>query len=603
MLSNLKESLIKTIDEIEKKEKEKYTDGMDKILITNDEIEELSNKNMISSIPGRSLTEKKENISKAKFLDELHISLEQAKNILENNGYEFILDESDRNIVKGENNHNYGGEIAFVRLTDSIPKNNKILRKIDENVMDIVEGSFGEIKIPATRETLHFCACSEVADTGFSTWSNKKIAIIIPLKELPKDMKVTSHKAADFQVKDNVSIPASGWIICPKSEFENTTKNNPGCHIIPYDGDNVNGFANTLLTYLGYEYHQISEHDFVDNKPETYERKVKEHFNLSKIEEKQHSSTIEHQEECTGKVRNLFIAFREAIKNGEIKYNEETKSEVHSKIEMEFDSLAKIDVYEKLGLLKELSINKEDIELTRSSDLNSFLMEKIIEALDKEKEEFNRKHGIKENEKDDKIIENAEKQVTSMSQQEKDMLEELKVEKKLQELGYIEETTDSVLDRLKSVYDFMYRSAIEDYKSGNIDIAEWGNTPKGEKYLNAEKLSKILEKKLNKELRETEDSQKIISELEKMGFSINEQGKIDSDEKWEQMLEMAEKQAELEKQQEINDKSNATDNLKDIYEEERVEPADLKKAQKQVEATINQERNQPKKEGEENGEY
>ena len=86
----------------------------------------------------------------------------------------------------------------------------------------------------------------------------------------------------------------------------------------------------------------------------------------------------------------------------------------------------------------------------------------------------------------------------------------------------------------------------------------------------------------------------MISELEKMGFSINEQGKIDSDEKWEQMLEMAEKQAELEKQQEINDKSNATNNLKDSYEEEGVEPADLKKAQERVKATINQEQNQPK---------
>lgn len=86
----------------------------------------------------------------------------------------------------------------------------------------------------------------------------------------------------------------------------------------------------------------------------------------------------------------------------------------------------------------------------------------------------------------------------------------------------------------------------------------------------------------------------MISELEKMGFSINEQGKIDSDEKWEQMLEMAEKQAELEKQQEINDKSNATDNLKDSYEEKRVEPTDLKNAKERVEATINQEQNQPK---------
>ena len=254
-------------------------------------------------------------------------------------------------------------------------------------------------------------------------------------------------------------------------------------------------------------------------------------------------------------------------------------------------------VFEKLD--KNFAQIFQALDLEKDEDIN-ILLDYLHRKIDNKVEEKTIKkikvaYASKVFERSEEDI---EKLVTPMSQQEKDMLEELKVKKELQELGYIEESTDSLLDRLKFVYDVMYKSAIEDYKSGNIYIFDddmgtiLGTIPKGEKYNNAQKIAKLLEKKLNRELREAEDSQKMISELEKMGFSINEQGKIDSDEKWEQMLEMAEKQAELEKQQEINDKSNEMDNLKVSYGKKRVEPADLKKAQKQVEATINPEQNQ-----------
>ena len=256
-------------------------------------------------------------------------------------------------------------------------------------------------------------------------------------------------------------------------------------------------------------------------------------------------------------------------------------------------------VFEKLD--KNFAQIFQTLDLEKDEDIN-ILLDYLHQKIDNKVEEktINKIKVAYASKVFERSKEDTEKLVTPMSQQEKDMLEELKVKKELQELGYIEESTDSPLDRLKFVYDVMYKSAIEDYKSGNIYIFDddmgtiLGTIPKGEKYNNAQKIAKLIEKKLNRELREAEDSQKMIPELEKMGFSINKQGKIDSDEKWEQMLEMAEKQAELEKKQEINDKSNATNNLKDSYEEEGVEPADLKKAQERVKATINQEQNQPK---------
>ena len=68
---------------------------------------------MIHSIPGKSLLEKKETILNTKFLDDLRISFEQAKSILERNGYEFVLDESDKHFMDGKTEGRKTGSIAL----------------------------------------------------------------------------------------------------------------------------------------------------------------------------------------------------------------------------------------------------------------------------------------------------------------------------------------------------------------------------------------------------------------------------------------------------------------------------------------------------------
>lgn len=200
----------------------------------------------------------------------------------------------------------------------------------------------------------------------------------------------------------------------------------------------------------------------------------------------------------------------------------------------------------------------------------------------------------------------------------KQISEEVDIQKFLRQQGYIEEPSTELsqrsVNRLKFVYDVMYKSAIKDYKSGQLDTDEWGTIPNGETFKESGRIEKLLEEKLEKRLYEMETSQEIISELEEIGISVSRIGKIDSDEKEEQMIELAEMQAKQEQQQQqmANEKSEENldanrdlDILIECYTKKRIEPEDLKKARQQLEQTMNIEKdpNQSIKEGEENDEH
>ena len=200
----------------------------------------------------------------------------------------------------------------------------------------------------------------------------------------------------------------------------------------------------------------------------------------------------------------------------------------------------------------------------------------------------------------------------------KQISEEVDIQKFLRQQGYIEEPSIELsqrsVNRLKFVYDVMYKSAIKDYKSGQLDTDEWGTIPNGETFKESGRIEKLLEEKLEKRLHEMETSQEIISELEEIGISVSRIGKIDSDEKEEQMIELAEMQAKQEQQQQqmANEKSEENldanrdlDILIECYTKKRIEPEDLKKARQQLEQTMNIEKdpNQSIKEGEENDEH
>ena len=151
----------------------------------------------------------------------------------------------------------------------------------------------------------------------------------------------------------------------------------------------------------------------------------------------------------------------------------------------------------------------------------------------------------------------------------KQISEEVDIQKFLRQQGYIEEPSIELsqrsVNRLKFVYDVMYKSAIKDYKSGQLDTDEWGTIPNGETFKESGRIEKLLEEKLEKRLHEMETSQEIISELEEIGISVSRIGKIDSDEKEEQMIELAEMQAKQEQQQQQMANEKSEENLDARY--------------------------------------
>ncbi len=191
----------------------------------------------------------------------------------------------------------------------------------------------------------------------------------------------------------------------------------------------------------------------------------------------------------------------------------------------------------------------------------------------------------------------------------KQIKEELKIQEFLKEQGYVEDPasnlSDRSLNRLKFLNDVLYKSAVKDYKEGNIEEDELGSIPISENFDKASATINLVKKSIAKKIHETENPEEIIEKLKEMGYTFNNKGKVDFVDKLKKMIEMAEKQAELEKQQETNDKSNEMDNLKASYEEAEIDTDDLRKEQERLKTTINQEKNQnqPIKEGEENDEH
>ena len=304
----------------------------------------------------------KSKVLQAEKLEDLGIIFQDAVEFLEINNKEAVLDDSD----KLKNTQQYGSKgIAFTHLTDYLPENGEILRMIDKGAKHTLSGEWGEITVNPSRETTHMAACSEVADVDFNSWEDKKIGIIIPLDGLPKDLNVTSYSPADFQVKDKLIIPDGGYIICPKDMADEAKQKNANINVIVYEGENVRGLVNRVLTYLGYDYMQVGPYDFVAHFGEidnsfkvTYIRKIKEHFGIKDANLDSHRNSKEYKQEQDGTFFNLLEAFKVGIKNGTVTYNEKYKGAILSKI----SSYKSEELIEKLGITREGQTVMERVE-------------------------------------------------------------------------------------------------------------------------------------------------------------------------------------------------------------------------------------------------
>lgn len=126
-----------------------------------------------------------------------------------------------------------------------------------------LDGQTYELEVPFERETIHFAVNGEVGSHTLGNWDSMKYAILIPFTDIPKEQVVNANTVDTFTYGD-VSIPPTGYILCPAKEVEELKLQNPSANIIGYEGDKVLGHPSLIIQQLGYQIEECGEHDWYD---------------------------------------------------------------------------------------------------------------------------------------------------------------------------------------------------------------------------------------------------------------------------------------------------------------------------------------------------
>lgn len=161
-------------------------------------------------------------------------------------------------------------DIIAVHKTDYPPKGEKIQSRLSGKVLQkgsiILGGEKNEFSYHSSRDTVHFSANHEVRPNNGGDWSEMKYAVLIPFEDLAKGSNIASARAVDMYTKGAAKLTSNSYILCPKGEGIEIQRNNSNLTVIEYEGENVKGYADALIMYLGYKLEIGHDHGFVDER-------------------------------------------------------------------------------------------------------------------------------------------------------------------------------------------------------------------------------------------------------------------------------------------------------------------------------------------------
>lgn len=201
-------------------------------------------------------------ISSAKSWGELGISIEDGIKLLKEHGMKVVLDEADKIITENSRDYSSWDSLVGIHMTNYMPRNETIYTpqsaKKEEIEFVILLGKVYEMTVTSTRNTIHMVINNEVEDIdGMAYWGLSKYAVLIPLKDIPKE-QIKSGNPIDTFVEGNLQLNEQCWVLCPSGEEETLRKNNPNINILGYNGELVRGYAATFASALGY---RVESHD------------------------------------------------------------------------------------------------------------------------------------------------------------------------------------------------------------------------------------------------------------------------------------------------------------------------------------------------------
>lgn len=215
-------------------------------------------------IEEKGIREKYEKIKTAKTLKELGLSFEETVKILIDNGMTVVLDESDRVITENESEFDKDEDFILVHKTNYSPTNDEVKSNKMSGVKTKYSIQFDDEEFSYEffkgRNTVHLCQNGEVTSHEYGNFDGRKYAVLIPFKSLKRD-NLVSFRPEDTFFEKKVDT-TEGYILCPIDEVEDIKNRNPNTNVIGYKGECVDGFANSLLSMLGYKYEGIGKHSW-----------------------------------------------------------------------------------------------------------------------------------------------------------------------------------------------------------------------------------------------------------------------------------------------------------------------------------------------------
>ena len=257
------------------------------------------------------LNQKKERYRTSQTFQELELTFSGAVLLLENHNVKPIMNRSDLDLYKESLPYHEltsTNDIIYVHKGNRLPNNNTLLSLKESGFRVEIDEKIGDkafhVSVPNASETIHFSANGEVDSQMFDNGKEKKYAILIPFSEMPIN-RIVQAPACNTYVKGSLRLTKNTYMLVPVGEGQAIKRDNLELSVIEYEGQNVAGYADALISMLGYNRYKIDEHTWEANSKYDEEKynKLMEQAGLSL---NQYSDTVEsYQEKLTFNLETL----------------------------------------------------------------------------------------------------------------------------------------------------------------------------------------------------------------------------------------------------------------------------------------------------------
>lgn len=246
-------------------------------------------------------------VKEARTLYEMGITPMEAIELLERNGMQPVLSETDQCIDLHPRDYSSKSSLIGVHKTNHSPTANQMKSAKDANVeytkSITINGVQYEYSYKAVRDTVHMSMNDEVSSHAFGSWDNCPYAILIPFADIPNE-KIGSAEPMDTFTRGSIDLTENTWILCPKDEVDKLKQFNPKVHVLGYEGESVQGFPRPFLTQLGYRAEEVTMWNWRD---EESVKQFKELMGKEGLETGAHSATYFYENE------SVLIKINEAV--------------------------------------------------------------------------------------------------------------------------------------------------------------------------------------------------------------------------------------------------------------------------------------------------